>query len=89
MKLHHTLRASVLSLAILTTTALAAPHTYQVTGPIVEISDTSISVMKGKEKWEISREAGTKITGDLKVGAKVTVEYYMTAKSAEVKADKK
>ena len=61
---------------------------YQVTGPVLELTDTKIVVQKGKEKWEISRNADTKVTGDLKVGSKVTIEYWMTAKSVEVKADK-
>jgi len=61
---------------------------YQVTGPVLEVSDTKIVVQKGKEKWEIARTPETKVTGDLKVGAKVTIEYTMSAKSVEVKKDK-
>ena len=61
---------------------------YQVTGPVLEVSDSKIVVQKGKEKWEIARTPDTKVTGDLKVGSKVTVEYSMTAKSVDVKADK-
>jgi hypothetical protein len=61
---------------------------YQVTGPVLEVSDTRIVVQKGKEKWEIARTPETKVTGDLKVGAKVTIEYTMSAKSVEVKKDK-
>ena len=61
---------------------------YQVTGPVLEVSDSKIVVQKGKEKWEIARTPETKITGDLKVGAKVTIEYTMSAKSVEVKKDK-
>jgi hypothetical protein len=68
--------------------ATAAPHTYQVTGPILELTDTSITVQKGAEKWEIARDASAKVTGELKVGAKVTIEYYMTATTVTVKADK-
>ena len=41
------------------------------------------------EKFEMTRGADTKISGDLKKGAKVTVEYTIAAKSVEVKADKK
>jgi hypothetical protein len=44
-----------------------------------------ITVQKGQERWEIARTADTKVTGDLKVGAKVTIEYRMTAASVEVK----
>jgi hypothetical protein len=65
--------------------ALAATRTYQVTGPVVEVTDDHITVQKGQEKWEIARDAATKVTGELKVGAKVTIEYRMTATSAEVK----
>ncbi len=61
------------------------PNSYQVTGPVVEVSDSKIVVMKGKEKWELAREKDTKVTGDPKVGAKVTVKYSMTARSIEVK----
>jgi cytochrome c1 len=61
---------------------------YQVTGPVLEVTDTKIVVQKGKEKWEIARTPETKVDGDLKVGAKVTIEYSMTAKSVEVKAEK-
>ena len=49
------------------------------------MTDDAITVQKGQERWEIARTAGTKVTGDLKVGAKVTVEYRMTATSVEVK----
>ena len=61
---------------------------YQVTGPVLEMNDTMIAVQKGKDRWEIARDAGTKINGDVKVGSKVTIMYTMTAKSVEVKADK-
>jgi len=61
---------------------------YQVTGPVLEVSDSKIVVQKGKEKWEIARKPETKVTGDLKVGAKVTIEYTMSAKAVEVKKDK-
>ena len=66
----------------------AATKTYQVTGPVLEVSDSMIAVQKGKDRWEIARDASTKITGDLKVGEKVTIEYRMTATSVEVKAGK-
>jgi hypothetical protein len=67
----------------------AAPKTYQVTGPIVEVTPDTITVMKGKEKWEIAREKDTKVTGDLKAGAKVTIMYRMTATTIEAKGDAK
>ncbi len=64
------------------------PNTYQVTGPVLELKDDMIVVQKGKEKWEISRGKDTKVTGDLKVGSKVTIEYRMNAATIEVKEDK-
>jgi len=64
----------------------AAPKTYQVTGPILELTDDMIVVQKGQEKWQIARDGSTKVTGELKVGAKVTIEYRMSATSIEVKA---
>ena len=80
---------SVLCLALALTLAvpvLAAVKTYQVTGPVLEVTDDHITVQKGStERWELARDASTKVTGDLKVGAKVTVEYRMTATSVEVK----
>ena len=63
-------------------------NTYQVTGPIVELTDAKIVVMKGKDKWELARNADTKVTGELKVGAKVTIQYSMTAQTIEAKDDK-
>lgn len=59
---------------------------YQVTGPVLSVTDDAIVVQKGKDKWEIARDPATKVTGDLKVGAKVTIEYRMTATTIEVKS---
>jgi hypothetical protein len=81
-----TLIATALILGSLS--AFAGPKTYQVTGPIVEMNDSSITILKGKDKWEISKDASSKITGELKVGAKVTIEYTMAAKSIEAKESK-
>jgi len=63
----------------------AGPKTYQVTGPVLEMKDDTITVQKGNEKWEIAKDAATKVTGDLKVGSKVTIEYTMKAATIEVK----
>ena len=63
---------------------------YQVTGPVAEINDSMIVVEKGakKERFEVARDSSTKMSGDVKVGDKVTVHYTMTAKDVEVKAAK-
>jgi hypothetical protein len=66
----------------------AAPKTYQVTGPVLELTSDMIVVKKGNDRWEIARDASTKVTGDLKVGSTVTIQYRMTAASVDVKAEK-
>jgi hypothetical protein len=63
-----------------------SPDKYQVTGEVVEVSDSMIVVMKGKERFEMARDASTKVNGDLKVGSKITAKYKITATSVEVKA---
>jgi hypothetical protein len=55
---------------------------------VLEVSGDMIAVQKGKDRWEIARDSSTKVTGDLKVGSKVTIEYRMTATSVDVKAEK-
>lgn len=67
----------------------ASVKTYQVTGPVLEVTDNMIAVKKGADRWEIARDKDTKVTGDLKVGAKVTIEYLMTATKVEIKEEKK
>ena len=80
----------VCALLFVATVAFAAgPKTYQVTGPVLEVKADVIIVQKGKDKWEIARDAATKVTGDLKVGSKVTIEYTMKAATIEVKDVKK
>ncbi len=76
------------SLALSSAAFAAGGKTYQVTGPVLEVTDTMIAVQKGKDRWEVNRDANTKVTGDLKVGAKVTITYTMTATDVEVKAGK-
>jgi hypothetical protein len=88
------LRAAVISVAVLPAAAGLAraetTKTYEVTGPVLEMTDSTVTVQKGKEKWQLARDKDTKVKGDLKVGSKVTIEYTMTAKAIEVKggADK-
>ena len=43
---------------LLSTFAFAATaKTYQVTGPVLEINSDMIVVQKGKDRWEIARDA--------------------------------
>ena len=48
-----------------------AVKTYQVTGPILEMNDSMIAVQKGKDRWEVARDASSQLPSDLKVGDKV------------------
>ena len=76
------------SLALSSAAFAAGVKDYQVTGPILEVTDSMIAVQKGSDRWEIKRDASTKASGEMKVGDKVTVHYTMTATNIEVKAEK-
>lgn len=67
----------------------SAAFAYQVTGPVLEVTDTKIVVEKDKEKWEIARDKDTKGGKDIKKGDRVTIQYRMTATEIESKAGKK
>lgn len=78
--------AMIAMIGLFSTVAFAGPvNTYQVTGPVLEVNKDMVAVQKGKDRWEISLAPDTKVTGDLKVGSKVTVEYRMTATKVDVK----
>lgn len=80
--------ALMLGGATLTTLNAAEVKTYQVTGPVLELTPTTVVVQKGQDRWELARDPSTKVSGDLKVGAKVTITYKMVAQEVEVKATK-
>ncbi|HEY4284387.1 MAG TPA: hypothetical protein VGM62_15085 [Chthoniobacterales bacterium] len=74
---------------VLSSAAFAADaKDYQVTGPVLDVTDSMIAVQKGKDRWELAKDSSTKTTGEVKKGDKVTVHYSMTATNIEVKADK-
>ena len=81
--------AAVIVLLTVSLALAAGPKTYQVTGPVLELTNDVITVQKGKDKWQIARDKDTKVKGDLKVGSKVTIEYIMKAVAVEAKADAK
>lgn len=68
--------------------AKAAGKSYQVTGPVLKLTDGLIVVDKAGSPWEIDRSGEPSVTGELKVGSKVTLKYAMTATEIEVKAAK-
>ena len=71
------------SLALSGATFAAGAKTYQVTGTVVEMTGSKITVQKGTEKWEIDLDPTIKTTGDVKVGATVTITYVMSATKVE------
>ena len=78
------------SIAVFAATMLlsSAAYAYQVTGPVLEVTDTKIVVEKDKEKWEIARDKDTKGAKNIKKGDRVTIQYRMTATAIESKDDK-
>jgi hypothetical protein len=76
---------TMFALMLLACPALADDHNYQVTGQVLAVTDTSITVKKGGSPWTVSRDASTQVTGDLKVGAKVTIKYHMVADTVTAK----
>jgi hypothetical protein len=76
--------SAVLLVAALMLTATPAMAN-KVTGSVADVTDSNIVVKKGKQKLDIARDANTRVEGDLRKGAKVTVEYTMTATSIEAK----
>ena len=74
-----------LALVALATSQLSAADakTYQVTGPVLEVTPTYIVVQKGDEKWQIAADKAT--AGAVKVGDKVTIQYQMVAKTVTSK----
>jgi hypothetical protein len=79
------LAVAVVALVLVASVAFAG-KTYQFTGKVLEVKDNVIVVDKNGEKFEMAKDANTKVKGDLKVGAKVTVKYESRAAEIEVKA---
>lgn len=71
------------------TAALAATRAVLITGPITDIREDAIVIQKGKQQWEIARGAATKVRGELRKGALVTIEVYLSAGTIDVREDKK
>lgn len=79
---------AIITLAVSSATWAAGAKDYQVTGPVLEVTDSMIAVQKGKDRWELAKDSSTKTGGEVKVGDKVTVHYTMTATDIEAKAEK-
>ncbi|HTO06870.1 MAG TPA: hypothetical protein VMR86_07400 [Myxococcota bacterium] len=76
----------ILASAVLAASAVHAADmkTYQVTGPVVSVTDDSIVVKKGKDDWTLAKDSATKGPA-VKPGDKVTIHYKMTATDIELK----
>ena len=66
-----------------------AAMAYQVTGPVLDVTDTKIVVDKNGEKHEIARDKSTKGDKNIKKGDRVTVQFTMTATEIENKTPAK
>jgi hypothetical protein len=75
--------AAVISFVLYATGLTAGSKAYEVTGTILEVTPTLIAVQKDGERWEIDLDPQTKVRGQLKVGAKVTITYAMSAAKIE------
>jgi len=79
------LRALIPAVFLLFATAAFALDDFQVTGNVTEKTADTITVMKGKERFQIGIDKDTKGAADVKVGDKVTIKYKMHASSIEAK----
>ena len=57
----------------------AGASAYQVTGPVVEVTNTKIVIQKNNEYYEISRNRDTRGDFNVSVGDQVTVQYRMSS----------
>jgi hypothetical protein len=84
------MRSMAILAGLLLVVPVAMADKYQKTGTVVDVNDKAVVIATDKEgNWEFKRDAGTKLEGDVKTGAKVTVHYSMNASKVEAKADKK
>ena len=77
--------AGTLLLAAASPMFAAAPTTYDATGPVLEMTDTTLTIMyHGKEKWTFARDTTTKGADAIKVGDRITVHYTLIAGSIDM-----
>jgi hypothetical protein len=81
------LRVILPAALLLLSSAAFALDDFQVTGNVTEKTADTITVMKGKERFQIGIDKDTK-GADVKVGDKVTIKYKMRASSIESKGAK-
>lgn len=79
--------SAALAILFLPFAAFAAPVPTQITGQLVDVTDNTVVISKGREHLTFARSDITKLPDGLKPGAKVTVEYSMMALSVTEKAE--
>ena len=70
-----TLLPTVLAGIIIMVCGATFAQTTQMTGTVLAVSSTTITVQKDSEVWDIKRTKNTSVNGTLKVGSTVTVTY--------------
>jgi hypothetical protein len=58
--------------------------TYEVTGTVLELTASRIVIEKGTSRWELVRTPSLRITGELTVGARVTITYLLVGVKSEL-----
>lgn len=85
-KVYSLLAAFIIPSIFVGSTSIAADdHSYQVTGPVLAVTDTYVTVQKGHTPWVIIKDIHTKTAGDIKVGTKVAIKYHMVADTVATK----
>jgi hypothetical protein len=79
----------VLLVLLASLSAGAATRAILITGPVTDVREDVIVIQKGKQQWEIARGPATKVRGELRKGALVTIEVYLSAGTIDVREEKK
>ena len=74
---------AALSLALNGSAFALGGKTYEVTGAVLEVTPSMIAVQKGTERLEIGIDPTTKLSGEVKVGGKITITYAINAIKVE------
>jgi hypothetical protein len=65
----------LLAAGTITLTTTLFGQTAQITGQVLAVSSSTITVQSGADVWDIKRTQSTSVKGTLKVGSTVTVSY--------------
>jgi hypothetical protein len=76
--------AAFAALQLLVPTVFAQGAIYQITGRVMELSDTKIVIVSNHQRLVILRNDETRIVGPLRIGNVVTIDYKMTARIVQV-----